>query len=330
MLDIIFLTGHRKSGTTMLHRLFDGHPDIAVYPVDLSVFYAYFPCFVANKNLTDNDLRKRIEIVLRTSLGYVKDIAGVDDKSLDIGLFIKKFWQYMGGRNIKARGDVLYGIAEAWYEYSNSSKKKPILFKETSQAIYFQEIAKAFPSCKFINIVRDPRDNYAALKSGVKKYYSLMGEGELETLASLLNRAKMDLMAAKLYEKEFPVNFFTLKFEDLTNQAEYEMKRITRFAAIEFDACLLQPTVFGKPYAGNSHDGNIFRNISNQNVGKWKERISEFEAQVIEFWLGDDMERWGYQRSFSVKKCAESFAEFYQWYNCRYFFSDSFSSKDRM
>ena len=30
---IIFLTGHRKSGTSLLLRLFDNHPDIDVYPM---------------------------------------------------------------------------------------------------------------------------------------------------------------------------------------------------------------------------------------------------------------------------------------------------------
>ena len=29
---ILFLTGHRKSGTSMLHNLFDGHEDFLVYP----------------------------------------------------------------------------------------------------------------------------------------------------------------------------------------------------------------------------------------------------------------------------------------------------------
>ena len=41
----IFITGHRKSGTTLLSNLFDGHEDFAVYPTDLSLMYAYFPYF---------------------------------------------------------------------------------------------------------------------------------------------------------------------------------------------------------------------------------------------------------------------------------------------
>ena len=39
------LTGHRKSGTTLLHKLFDGHPDLNVYPVDR----CYLPTHIDSK-----------------------------------------------------------------------------------------------------------------------------------------------------------------------------------------------------------------------------------------------------------------------------------------
>ena len=54
--ELFILTGHRKSGTSMFHRLFDGHPDINLYPVDLSILYAYFPCFTS-------DLKDRKSVV---------------------------------------------------------------------------------------------------------------------------------------------------------------------------------------------------------------------------------------------------------------------------
>ena len=63
---IIFLTGHRKSGTTLLLRLFDSHPDIDVYPTDLSLFYQYFPYYT--NNYTDRQflIKKIISILDKT------------------------------------------------------------------------------------------------------------------------------------------------------------------------------------------------------------------------------------------------------------------------
>jgi len=45
MKPLIFICGHRKSGTTMFHNLFDGHPDLDVYPVILNILYGYFPIY---------------------------------------------------------------------------------------------------------------------------------------------------------------------------------------------------------------------------------------------------------------------------------------------
>jgi len=326
MLDMIFLTGHRKSGTTMFHKLFDGHPGITVYPADMSLLYAYFPCFTNSEDFSENDLKIRIEKVLKTTLNRAKERDGLSNSVLNINFFVEKFWTYLEGKNIRSRCDIISAVAEAWYESTQESKKKPFVFKETSQAIHFFEIINEIPKCKFINIVRDPRDNYAALKAGVEKYYLSFGEGEKETLSSLINRARMDMMVALLYQRDFPDQFLALRFEDLTANSENEMKKVAMFSGIKFDECLLQPTLFGKLYAGNSHNGKKFSAISDQNVGQWKNRISDFEAQIIEFWLGDIMEQWGYKREFPQKKCAESFGEFYKWYNCRYFFYDSFAN----
>ena len=46
---LLFLTGHRKSGTTMFANLFDGHDDFLVYPSDICLLYAYFPYFIKQK-----------------------------------------------------------------------------------------------------------------------------------------------------------------------------------------------------------------------------------------------------------------------------------------
>ncbi len=311
----------------MFHKLFDGHPELCVYPVDISLLYAYIPCFTSKKDFSENDLKKRIELIIKTTLGRCKTRYDLGNSDLDIGFFLECFWNSVEKKNILSREDIICGIASAWYACTGCGKEKPFVFKETSQAIHFLEIKKEIPSCKFINLIRDPRDNYAALKAGVEKYYSSMGEKELETLASLINRTRTDLLAAGLHTKEYPDQFYALKFEELTSDPEREMRKTARFVGIDFDECLLHPTSFGRLYNGNSHEGKKFSGISNENVGKWRKRISDFEAQVIEFWLGDVMEQWGYERIFPRDKCSVSFSRFYDWYNCKYFYSDRFASR---
>ena len=63
----LFITGHRKSGTTLLTSLFDGHDDFVVYPTDLSLMYAYFPNF-NNNNYSFKVKKGRIKKILEKSL----------------------------------------------------------------------------------------------------------------------------------------------------------------------------------------------------------------------------------------------------------------------
>jgi len=182
---------------------------------------------------------------------------------------------------------------------------------------------------RVIQIIRDPRDNYAAIKTGVAKYYADMGEGDKESLASVINRARMDLLVAKQLISATAPWFTTVRFEDLVSSPGKEMRRLAEFCGIQFDSVLEHPTLLGEPYGGNSHEGKHLSGISNANVGRWTERISEFEVGVIEFWMSDVMKTWGYPITIESKEAVDAFSEFYNWYNCRYFYYDSFGKLNR-
>jgi hypothetical protein len=175
-----------------------------------------------------------------------------------------------------------------------------------------------------INLVRDPRDNYSALKAGVANYYARLGENELETLASLINRCRMDMIAARTNVTLNPKSFAAVRFEDLVTDPEPILRSLCRLLDWEFDNAMLSPTVLGVAQSGNSHEGKAFTKISAENAGAWRKRISADEAKVIEYWCEREMKDWNYPLEFDAAERQRAFADFYAWYNCRYFFSDSF------
>ena len=62
----IILTGHRKSGTTLLHRIFDNHPGLNIYLVDISfLLYAFYPCWTSKK--LNKELKDRFSLVIQKS-----------------------------------------------------------------------------------------------------------------------------------------------------------------------------------------------------------------------------------------------------------------------
>jgi hypothetical protein len=308
----------------MFSRLFDGHPDLIVYPVDISLLYAYFPCFAYRPDATEGELTERIITVIKKCLFDVQESEGSSDL-VDVNRFSDLLLHSLSGRNLRKRGDVIIAVADAWCSYKGMpNNERPFLFKETSQSVFFNELKAELPGLKMISLIRDPRDNYAALKAGVGKHYSKLGEGERETLASLLNRARMDLLSAEENQDQFPEDFMAIRFEDLIANPSEVMKHIAEFVGIRFVESLLVPTAIGRKYEGNSYDGKKFDGMSAENIGKWEHRISDKEAMIIEYWLGDVMGRWGYQKCFSRAQAQSAFAEFYNWYNCNYFFSDRF------
>lgn len=311
----------------MLHKLFDGHPQLNVYPVDISLLYAYLPC--QELNLSNDQAKNRINLVVKKSTASIegRKVSGACS-GFAADEFCSHFWEQVDANNIREPSAIITAIASAWCRYTNADPEKPFLFKETSQSIHAHRLLRRHLRIKIIQIARDPRDNFAAIKSGVADYYSQMGENEKESLASLINRSRMDLRAAYELHQNALEWFHVLRFEDLVDQTEKTAEALASFCGIDFDPILLAPTLLGAPFSGNSHEGKEFAGVSSTNVGRWRERISHFEAAVIEFWMQDVMDEWGYKRAINSVDAMNAFSEFYNWYNCRYFYHDSFAKKD--
>jgi len=322
-LPLIILTGHRKSGTSLFHRLFDGLDGINLYPTDLSMLYAYFPCFTGRKDITDAELRARLLHVLDQSISYIckQNSSVVKNKKKLLNLVETEIKNI----SLREKADVISAISIAWFHYKGLTDKTiPFVFKETSQAVFFSEYKEKFPRLKMVSLVRDPRDNYAAIDAGIEDYYSKFGEHSIDALSSLINRARMDLLAAKVNQEKFPESFLAIRFEDLVTDPRETMMKVSSFLGIEFNETMLIPEVNGIGYKGNNFEGKVFSGISNRSVGAWKTRIPEASAKTIEYWMADVMEYWGYECEFELLDRQAEFSRFYELYNCKYFYHDAF------
>ena len=324
-MKFIVLTGHRKSGTTMLHKLFDGHPELNIYPVDISLLYAFYPYWV-KKELSEDDIKKRLALIIKKSTAKIsgKQISNKINQ-FDSNEFFEVLWGMRTVYGLNTPGAIVKSVAKAYCQYAQVEESNPFLFKETSQVVNLQKFLDDGLDIKMLQIIRDPRDNYASIKDGVSHYYKKMGESEIESLASLLNRAKLDLEISKHEVIAKTPNFFTVRFEDLVVEIESVMKLIVNQLNIGWDDKLLEPTMLGEDFFGNNHSGKKFKGISVENLGRWRERITNAEACLIEGWMADVMQFWGYHSEYKRSEQLRALADFYAWYNSKYFFKDSFS-----
>jgi len=324
MKDPIFICGHRKSGTTMFHNLFDGHEELLVYPSDLNLLYAYFPIYISEK-YSDEERLERLDTVLFKDLEFQLKNENLSH-AIDIQLFREQFFKDFKNSDLCNMKVIITKLMDSFSKVENKPNRIPVV-KETSIEIYSNEIFSWFPNAKFLHLVRDPRDNYAALKSGVKSYYSKMGEDEKQTLASLIYRTRFGLeMGLANMNKYGNEKYLFVNFTQLVNNIDIEIKEIIKFIGISFKDSLLVPTRLGNEIKGNNFDGKKFNKVSNKNIGRWVERISEDEAKVIEFHLGELMKQFSFNLKFDHNDSAIVAAEFYKWQNYKYFFSDRFQS----
>jgi hypothetical protein len=303
----------------MFLNLFDGHPELLVYPTDLNVLYAYFPQFLAE--VEDRDRREvRLEQVLFTDMKNQGTLEG----RTDVDAFAARFYQRLAGSDLGDIDEILEALTEAFAQGLPAAERKYAVLKETSCEMYMSELLAGHPQSRCIHLVRDPRDNFGALRAGIERYRTF-GDDEKSLLFSVINRLLMGMGTAlanfEVFGRE---RYRILRFEDLVTRPRQEMESLCTWLGIAFDECLLTPTRLGRPTRGNSYDSPAFETVCTQNIGRWPQRILEKEARILEFYLGDLMERFGYERAFAARDALPALGEFYKWMNYKYFYFDRF------
>ena len=310
----IFICGHRKSGTTMLASLFDNHDDLLVYPSDSMFFYKVFPACL-NLKKKDN-IKLVLENCIKDTLNY--EIKNIGKKSLfDVDKISKEFLNEMSKRDNSPKS-LLLSLINAYSKSCKKKRWKMWVEKTTSSEFYATEIVNWFPNAKFIHLVRDPRDNFASLKSGWEERYKNQEEDIKGLLQSLIDRGGMGMRVALynqsvLGEKKYKI----IKFEDLTTKTDKTIKKLTSFLNIKFSESLLIPTMNGFLWKGNNFQGISFNKVSSTNVNKWKKRINLSEAMTIEAYLSDIMKKFKYKVTGTPANHAKAILEHYKWSNFR-------------
>ena len=322
--QVIFLTGHRKAGTSLLAKLLEGHDDVASYPTDLTLLYAFFP--LLEEGLIDPcDKVWRFRNVINESIhlgmkGYSSDNEIAETQSA----LLNALAPLIANGDFCDKFSVLATMAR-WLKEQNANVSR-ILFKETSQLQNYTSLKAIFPESKFVNIIRDPRDNMAAVYEGVSKSYAGFGDDARNALFSVANRAMFDLNFARKFDESNRSDVITVRFEDIVSDTKKFMKLICDFLELDFLDQVLRPTQNGFTYAGNNHSGKKFTGVYDGNKDRWKERLPNEYSAFVEFFCYDAMIYWGYEPGFKLDETLGLIDKFLQNYNYRYFFRDRYGT----
>ncbi len=302
----------------MLLALLDGHPQLNVFPADSGFFYAYFPLY-ENPEYTREQRIQRVADFCLGNLAEELDHVHVDhEREFPLAQLRATFRARAEAEPELTSRAMLLAMIEAYRECqpADPAEHRRWVEKTTSSEIYASHIFRWFPEARFIHLVRDPRDNYASLKSGWEVKYRERG-GELGfLLESMIERGRFGMELATINQARYGADrYLVLRFEDVVTDPTRWMRTIAEFLGIDFDDVLLRPTVCGRPWSGNNFDGLRFSAPSTTNVERWRQRITPAEAAVLEYHFRDVMLRFGYAPTFGGDEAVDAAVEHYRWFN---------------
>lgn len=264
-LQLFFIIGRSRSGTTLLRSMLDSHSEISV--------------------------PKECTFILQLAKKYNKinfwDIKIVNSFLNDL----KLCWQYtgLGIDETKLRSDIVTYAPEIDYItickivlFNSKQSKSNINFlgdKNPSYSIYFDELYQLFKNeCKYIYIQRDYRDQFFSQKNaGIE-------------IPNVVVSAKRWVRAYKNYlkvSKNNPSNCHFLSYENLVTNTETELKKICKFLLIGFETNMLNfnssgsLSVFTEIEMHGIHK-SLNQPVSSDKISSWRGKLKESEVAVIE------------------------------------------------
>jgi hypothetical protein len=262
----LFICGTARSGTTLLVRLLDGHPQLAVIPDETYFFARVLGSWIGaftfrlSEYLMSDILARRV-----ARRKYENTFAGHED------FFIRK---------IGAARD-LQGI-RYWVEKTPSNERFVEIIEHQ-----FKEQAR------FIHIIRDPRDVVASwlLRSPPASV------NRARTINRICHTWAWSAYLAEKYAMSLDARYRVLIYEELVREGVTVVNGLAKWLDVIIHEALVTPTQNGLPHVINSSNpANLTRGqLSSEPVGRHVGYLTGPEIREIEYLLGPQMSRFGYK-----------------------------------
>lgn len=269
----VLIFGAPRSGTSLLSRLIDAHPDIAI-PFESHLFNQWQPRLPAYGDLTDTANRYQL----------VRDI-------LDFGV-VRDWTPRPDPEEVMAlTGNADFGaVARAFPDWWARKHEKPRWGEKTPHhTLLHRDVLTAWPDALAVIIQRDPRDVALSWKQA-----RFGGNHVLPFARAWVRYAEA---VAEIKETLPPERQVTLTYEELVQNPEAVLTRIMEFLGAPYDPVQLAFHQGSDEWHTDSRNAAKLRQpISPDSVGRWRAGLSGAEVRLIEHIAGDWMDRLDYVR----------------------------------
>ncbi|MFN3667940.1 MAG: sulfotransferase family protein [Brevundimonas sp.] len=268
----VFIAGRGRSGTSLLSRLFDGHPQLFCAPGESRVFTEIAPRLKADRDpaAAATALADRFPLPGRPpDPGLQAQVAALDphDPALPRALF-------------------RLGL-ERWSRTVDPGDAGAFLEKTPKTEDHLPAVFAAFPQARILYAIRDPRGVYVSNRRSpdFRQEPAVIARQWVKSVSRV---------TAHLAHADGPVRL--VRFETLVREPRVTLERLCRFLELDWSDSLLAPTVRGAPWAGNAYDPSKLTpdGVAERKAEEWRAEITPQEMREIAAVAGAQMEALGY------------------------------------
>ncbi len=213
-MEPFFIVGIGRSGTTLLRLMMNSHPDIAI-PYETHFITDYVERIESYGELNQKDhLKALVDDIIQEDMIKKWDHSFKTDELIN-----------------RIKEPSLGGVIDAIFQDYAQSKGKKNWGDKSDYLDRMHVINKIFPKAKFIHIVRDGRDVANSVLKMPWGPSDLIQAAEWWHWHIKLGRCMGAILGESRYTE--------VRYEDLVNDPELELKRLCQFIGIQFSADML-------------------------------------------------------------------------------------------
>lgn len=269
----LFITGHPRSGTTLLRLIFNKHSQLAI-PDETGMFHWFYkrPWF---KKYT----RSKIPIPSPKSKAFGQEI-------------IEAFNQLPRAK----RNDAKVAMEFLYEAYAKSVGKEFWGDKTPLHTQFTGQIFELFPNAFIINLVRDPRAVISSAKRNMKNKREGTDFWITDDLDKTIDRWRWEYGLIKKFTSKYSERSVLLIYEDFVADPEKHLKALCEQIGLPFETEMLN---YHKDSGKEVKDMNAWHKettkpINIKNIDKWKDELEANEIAQIESSLKTEMAELGY------------------------------------
>ena len=274
----IFVVGAPRSGTTLLTRVLDGHPDVAI--ADELIFYDII--LEARSVVPDLDTPERIDAFfgLLPKMDHVRYWSGLDEVLAETRRRLLadphptygRFFLLLMEIHAERQGARRYGDKTPW------------------NVRHLDLIVTNFPNARIIHLVRDPRANVASRRK--------LPRTSTDVLTNAV-KWKLDIQAARRFAAgplATAANYMEVRYEDLVTDLEPHARRICSFIGEPWDDGMLS---FHESkdimFRDQPWKEGVLKPAHTGSLEQWRKELTPPQVGIIERVCAAEMRTYGYE-----------------------------------